>query len=109
MSDTLKRIFTPMMAAAAIVIALPASAELIAQEQAAEANQIRVLFTRGSEQGIAQVEQCTACPLKLDIDGQTRFFHNGKEISRNRIDALSGKPGTAIYSLDGKQAHRILW
>lgn len=109
MTHTLRQIFTPLMVITAITLALPASAELIAQNRAAEANLIRVLFTKGSEQGVAQVEQCTTCPLRLDIDGQTRFFHNGREISRSRVESLSGKPGTVIYSLDGKQARRILW
>lgn len=91
------------------LIPLSASAEFVALTRAAEANQVRILFTNGLEQGLANVQGCDTCPLTLNIAGQTRFFLNGKEINRNRVESLSGKPGTVIYTLDGKQALRILW
>lgn len=92
-----------------LFISLSASAEFIATEKNAEANQVSIIFTKEMEQGIAQAQECTGCPLNLNFDAQTRFFQNGKEIERNRIRSLSGKPATVIYSKDGKQALRIFW
>ena len=84
-------------------------AEFIAVEKSVEANHVRILFTEGVEIGRAQINGCKACPLHLEIDGQTRFFQNGSEIERRKVNALSGKSATVIYSMDGKQALRIRW
>ncbi len=109
MNRPLNKFLATLILVSGISLSLSASAELIAQEKAAEANQISIIFTSGTEQGLVQVRQCAACPLNLDLDGQTRFFHKGKEISRDKVQPLSGKPGTVTYSKDGKQTHKILW
>lgn len=109
MNQPLTRVITTVIVACSLLIPLAARAELIAQEQSAEANQVRILFTKGTEQGMAQVKECESCPFNLDINDQTRFFHNGKEIERRKVESHSGKPATVIYSKDGKQALRILW
>lgn len=109
MNRSLNKLLVTLMLVSGMSLATTASTELIAQENAAEANQVSILFTNGTEQGLVQVRQCAACPLNLDLDGQTRFFHKGKEISRDKVQPLSGKPGTVTYSKDGKQTHKILW
>lgn len=109
----MRRPFTQMITSLTLVggllLSLPASAELIAIQKSAEADNIRILFTKGVEVGMAQVNGCKACPLNLRIDGQTQFFQNGKEIERRKVEALSGKSATVIYSMDGTQALRIRW
>jgi len=95
---------------AGLLVSQVSQAEYIATENSAEANQLRIVFEDKSlQQGVLYVRGCELCPLKLNVDGQTRFFYNNKDVQRGRLNVLSGKPGTVIYSLDDKQAIRILW
>lgn len=109
MNRVLKDTITPLMLTSLLLAASATRAELVATVNSAEANQVRILFTQGKEKGVAQVNQCLTCPLNLEINEGTRFFHDGKEIGRNRVNDLSGRPATVIYSKDGKQALRIRW
>ncbi len=109
MNQPLNKIAITLMLISSLTIPLTAHAELIAQENSAEANNVRIIFTNGTDTGLVQVSECEACPLNLKIDEQTRFFHNGKEIKRRQVNSLLGKPATVIYSKDGTQAHRVRW
>ncbi len=109
MRSPVARITASLLLTGGLFLSQSIHAEFIAVEKEVEADHVRILFTEGVEIGKAQVNGCKACPLHLDIDGQTRFFQNGREIERRKVNALSGKSATVIYSMDGKQALRIRW
>jgi hypothetical protein len=109
MTKPLTRAITALLFTGGLLLVLSARAELIAVEKNAEADHVRILFTNGLEEGMAQVSGCQECPFNLNINGQTRFFQDGKEIERRKVVSFSGKSATVIYSMDGKQALRIRW
>ncbi len=103
------RVIAGLIFSSGLLLALSARAEFMDVEKNAEADHVRILFTKGVEEGMAQVSGCQSCPFNLDINGQTRFFQDGKEIERRKVVSFSGKSATVIYSMDGKQALRIRW
>ena len=90
-------------------LALPATAEFITQQEAAEANSISVTLGTGRHAGTVLVAGCQACPLELDMDSNTRFYSKKKQIAPHETNAFSGKAGTVIYSKDSLRAVKILW
>jgi hypothetical protein len=110
MSNTsLKKIFAAALLANGLFNALPARAEYIAQEEAAEAGAITVHIGKGKHSGTVSVTDCTVCPLELEMDATTRFYFKEKEVHGDQIVTHSGKPGTVLYSKDKTRAFRIRW
>ena len=109
MRSPFARITASLLLTGGLLLSQSVHAEFIPVNKGVEADHVRILFTEGVEIGKAQVNGCKACPLHLDIDGQTRFFQKGSEIERRKVSVLSGKSATVIYSMDGKQALRIRW
>jgi len=102
-----KKVFIATVLANGLLIALPASAEYIAQEEAAEAETIAVHLSKNS--GTVSVTGCTACPLELIVDSGTRFYVKEKEVHGDQIGKHSGQPGTVLYSKDKTRAFSIRW
>lgn len=103
----LKKSLVTTLLACGLFTALPSAAEFITQEDAAEADAISVDLSSGKH--AITVAGCAACPLELEVDSNTRFFFNGKEINSHQISVHSGKPGTAIFRKDDKHAISIRW
>jgi hypothetical protein len=76
-------------------------------QEGEEAESIAVEFERNRSAGRAVVEGCIRCPLTLQIDEQTRFFAQGKPISRRQAESLSGNGGTVIF--ENGHVVRIRW
>ena len=107
-----KKILTTIMLVIAVCLVNPASAaigKIIAQSEAAEAKKIEVTVNKSDRTGVARVRGCKQCPLRLDINANTEFYHNGKPVPFFKIKFLFGKPGTVVYDADSETAIRIRW
>jgi len=83
--------------------------KIIAQSEAAEADEIIIEFEDNKTIGVAQVMGCPKCPLELQINNRTGFYNNGEALEREQIRQLSGRSGTVIYDGDSKRVIRIRW
>lgn len=72
-----------------------------------EAEKIELKMDKNKSSGSAIVKGCIRCPLKLNVDENTRFFENGEPIDLKRAQSLSGKSGTVIFEKD--RTIRIRW
>jgi hypothetical protein len=73
--------------------------------KAVEAESIRI--TLYGTDGQAFIDGCRQCPIRAEVDGETRFFLRSEEVPRGQAPRLSGNGGTAVYS-DGRVVE-IIW
>jgi hypothetical protein len=72
---------------------------------AVEAESIRV--TLYGNNGQAFIDGCDQCPIRAQVDSETRFFLRAEEISRSQAPRLSGNGGGAVYSAG--RIVKIIW
>ena len=109
LNTSLKKFFVATLFANGLFLALPAAAEFITQQEAAEADAITVTLGTGRHAGTIIITGCKGCPLELSVDSNTRFYSKEKQIGVHEISAYSGKAGTAIYIKDSLRAVNIRW
>ena len=86
-----------------------AAGRITHQDEAVEADKVEVFIPKDSQTGSARVTGCSRCPLRLNIDGATRFYYKGEPASPQRVTFLSGKPGTVIYDNEQQRVLSIRW
>lgn len=86
-----------------------AMGEILAMDDAVEADSVDVRMDKGKQTGTLKVTGCRVCPLKLHIDSGTRFFHDNQPVRQRQIRFLSRKTGTVIYSNEQQRALKIFW
>lgn len=103
----LRKLTLTVFALTGLMVTLPAAAiaPIVSQADAAEADQIVVTLHQGSGNAVAL--GCTKCPLRANIDANTKFFLRGKPLTLKQASGLSGETGTMVYS--GNKVLKILW
>ena len=57
--------------------------------------------------GRVTAEGCQKCPIRADIDADTRFYLRKQAVSHRNAESLSGNGGTIVYSAD--RVVEIIW
>jgi len=82
---------------------------IVKQDDAVEAD--RIIIKHGHDgRGIKVIAKgCGKCPLTLDASYGAEFFKDNKPVSEEKVNTLSGRPGTVIYNAAKALVISVRW